>query len=410
LPEPVAPARPVAVAGGGTGQRWVEEGPVELADASRVAVELAPSEPSRGDAEIIWDDVPAETAPRSGAGHVPGRPGGGNGGIARTPVARSPQQDAREAPAPGTTGPARKKGPRKAESARRQEGRSEGGGIAVGSPDAARTSRPAAARSRVPEAVEPAPARPAEGRRRNLHRWLVVLIPLLVVATVAWRVRQQHRQEYPLLAEKGRTEGIPALEEGDFVKANQLLAVAKSAVDALGGNVEDADQIRNAADEARIFVELIPETPEELLAQAGRDDPLTWESRFNTLYKGRSIIIDSWVTFAPSSGGAEPVEILYKVLPPGEASDFRDGKNARPDQICSIDLTGFRLFELAPPSVGDRVIFGARLASFKYDNEKGGWLIRFEPKSGVIITHTKALEAIGWRSSTDGDPPREGQP
>ena len=29
------------------------------------------------------------------------------------------------------------------------------------------------------------------------------------------------------------------------------------------------------------------------------------------------------------------------------------------------------------------------------------WVIRLEPKSGVFITHTKALEAIGWQSGPE---------
>jgi hypothetical protein len=237
-----------------------------------------------------------------------------------------------------------------------------------------------------------------------------VLIPLLVVATVAWRYRQQRRKEYPLIAERGRAEGIPALDQGNFDKANQLLSLAKSAVDALGGAIDDADAIRTAADEARIFVDLVPQSPEDLLAEAGRSDPLTWESRFETLYKGRSIFIDSWITYEPKPGSSEAYEILYKVLPPGEASSFRDGKNARPERVCMIDLGGFALFELARPGLGNRVIFGARLESFKYDSEKDSWTIRFEPKSGVFITHTRALEGIGWRSGPEGDEPREGQP
>ena len=70
---------------------------------------------------------------------------------------------------------------------------------------------------------------------RTLNRWLLVIVPFLVIATVAWRYRQQLRQGYPAIVEKGRTEGITALEEGDFDKANQLLSAARSAVDGLGG-------------------------------------------------------------------------------------------------------------------------------------------------------------------------------
>ncbi len=230
-----------------------------------------------------------------------------------------------------------------------------------------------------------------------------MVVPLLILLTVAWRYWQYRRAEAPLIAELGRTEGIPALEEGNFDKAFQRLAAARAAVDSLGGAVEGADEIRNAADEAAIFVDLIPQTLEDLLAEAGRTPADAWSSQFKTLYKGRSIIIDSWVTAKPDSAPGSGYEILYRVLPPGQPSNFVEGGGSRPDRRGRIDLTGFKLFELADPSVGDQVIFGARLASFDYDRESNEWVIRLEPKSGVFITHSKALQSIGWRLTPEAE-------
>ena len=106
-----------------------------------------------------------------------------------------------------------------------------------------------------------------------------------------------------MIAETGRIEGIPALEEGNFDKAYQLLSAAKSAVDALGGAVDGADEIRNAADEAAIFVDLSPQTLEEMLEEAGRTDPDSLgRPSSDALYKGRAILIDSTITEAPGRG------------------------------------------------------------------------------------------------------------
>jgi hypothetical protein len=235
------------------------------------------------------------------------------------------------------------------------------------------------------------------GRRRSLHRWLLFLVPLLVIATVAYRYHLTQMKKYPEIAEKGRTEGIPALEEGSFDKAYQLLSAAKTAVDQLGGAVTDADEIRNAAREAEIFIKLLSESLEELLAEAGRTDPLTWATRFDTYYKGRTILVDSWVTAKPGAGGSDRYDLLYRILPHGETRNFQEGGESRPDRIGAIDLTGFQLFELGDPAAGARVTFGAQLAGFKYDADRDLWVVQLEPKSGVIITHTKALEAMGWR-------------
>jgi len=236
-----------------------------------------------------------------------------------------------------------------------------------------------------------------------------VVVPLLVIATIAWSIRRQTVQEYPLKAERGRTDGIKALEEGNFDKAFQLLSAAKSAVDALGGAVEGADEIRNAADEAAIFIDLLSQPLEDLLAEAGRSDPLSWATRFDTLYKGRTIVVDSWITAVPEPAASGGYDLEYRILPPGQASNFRDRGDSRPDRVGVIDFAGFQLFELARPRAGRRVTFGARLSGFRYDGDRDLWVIRLEPKSGVFITHTKALEAIGWQDRSEGVEPEEGQ-
>jgi hypothetical protein len=145
-----------------------------------------------------------------------------------------------------------------------------------------------------------------------------------------------------------------------------------------------------------------------LLAEAGRTDKLTWATRFDTLYKGRTIVVDSEITAEPEPGGTTGYDILYRVLPPGEANNFREGDVSRPDRIAMIDFTGFQLFELATPSVGNRIPFGARLAGFKYDEDRDLWVIRLEPKSGVFIKHTKALETIGWQTGSEVPAAEEG--
>jgi hypothetical protein len=98
------------------------------------------------------------------------------------------------------------------------------------------------------------------------------------------------------------------------------------------------------------------------------------------------------------------------VFPPGGTSTFNEQKDAPPDRFGVIDLTGFQLFELARPRKGDHVTFGARLASFQRDPADKFWRVGLEPDSGVYITHTKALEAIGMTGGAQGDVPLESQP
>jgi hypothetical protein len=264
---------------------------------------------------------------------------------------------------------------------------------------------------------DPGPAAPAllepradPRRRLRLSGLVFLLVPLLFIAAVALRSWMSRRQEFPLIAERGRTEGIPALKEGHFDQAYQLLSAAKTAVDALGGAVEGAEQIREAANEAALYVDLASSSMEEMLQEAGRTEPDAWAARFETLYKGRSILIDSRIQAVPASGGPAGYLLDYRVFPPGEATHFL-AVGAPPERYAELDLAGFELLELGPPrSVGDRVIFGARLDSMRYDSESKRWVVRLEPKSGVIIVHPEALQAIGWPVPKEIDEPMEGRP
>lgn len=231
-------------------------------------------------------------------------------------------------------------------------------------------------------------------RRRNPLIFLAV--GMLVAGTVGYRLWRSKFQDFPRIAEVGRTRGLEALDAGDFDTAHQLLSEAKRAVDSLGGAVEGAAEIRHGAEEAALFTSECPDSLETILANAS-PDPDEFESRFATMYKGRAVLFDADVVAVPSASGSGRYELSYLVFPPGEA--------ARPSRTGFIDLTGFKLFESTQPRKGDHVLFGARLASFRYEN--GLWLIGLEPDSGVFLTHPRALEARGFPSSDEsvGDEP-----
>ena len=215
---------------------------------------------------------------------------------------------------------------------------------------------------------------------------------MLAVGTLAFRSWRQRRESLPQVARIGQTEGIAALEEGKFDHAYQLLSEAKAAVDGLGGAVDGAEEIRHAAEEASIFVNLLTDSLESLLDEAARTSPQAWADKFDTMYKGRAVLIDATITATPDTAGSSRYELDYLVLAAGQG--------AREDRYARIDLTGFEVITLAGHKEGDQVVFGARLAAFQYDAEDKEWRIRFEPKTGVSIKHFKALESMGWPSGS----------
>ena len=92
---------------------------------------------------------------------------------------------------------------------------------------------------------------------------------LVVAGTVAIRSWRTRRQELPRIAELGRVEGLPALDEGKFDRAYQLLSEAKRAVNELGDAFQGASAIKQGADEAAIINQLVPESLEDA-ARRGR--------------------------------------------------------------------------------------------------------------------------------------------
>jgi hypothetical protein len=244
--------------------------------------------------------------------------------------------------------------------------------------------------------------------RQRLTAWvrkwrnplLFLGVVLLIAVTVGFRQWRQYRQDLPRVAALGRVDGLAALDEGEFDKAHQLLSRARHAVDALGGAVEGAAEIRQGAAEAEILVSLVPDRLETILDAAGRSDPKEWPRQFATLYKGRSIVVDAHIIATPETLGQPRYELDYQVLPDGEGKPLR---------VARIDTTGFQLFALAGPKVGDQVTFGARLAAFTYDDQAQEWRIALEPRSGVYLTHPRALEALGWPSFAE-TPAKEEEP
>ena len=372
LPEPVppvgaSPPRPYPVRNSGG---WDDDAPIELTDLppGAVATEDVPGGDLPG---IEWDETPAETSPRRAARVAPEDLAAGEIEAARAKAARRPEP----APIREEVRPAR--------------------------------LRPTTAPPPTSTHVEPRlRARARTGPRPAL---IFAMLALVIAASVGFRSWRNFRAGYPLIAERGRSEGIPALERGDFDLAYQLLSAARSAVNALGGAFEGAAEIQHAADEAAVFNDLCPEPLEELLQQAGRASAQgDWETNFEKLYKGRYFLFDTTVIATPADGGR--YEIAYTVFPAGEASRFGDGNLPLPDRYARIDLSGFRLFEQADTKKGSRIAFGARLRSIDYESEAKQWVVHIEPEGGTFITHTEALRAIGWPSLQMVELPKEDEP
>lgn len=370
LPEPPTPTD----SPGRTRTASRRPAPQPVADES-IEYQPAPVQVEHQDAaEIVWDDeLPTATADLAPDDEIPAE--------YRTP----------RAPEPPASRPVRRERP--APAARPVPSRRPSRVDAVevpspeGSPPVSRRPPPA---SEPPLTRDPAPRKIEipETRRRRPRLGLVIVGALLLAGgTAAFRLWQAHLESLPAEAEENWNTGLAALDAGDFDAARQSLNRAVSAFDRLGGRDPRTPEARQLAREAAIFADALNVSLEDLISEAARqDDPERWTSRFDTLYRGRSLIIDTTIEATPPAG-AEPGQysLSYRVLL---------GRGPRPARSGRIDLAGFRLFNDQKLAPGDPVLFGARLAGVVLDGRE--WLIRLESDSGVLITRFDALQRADW--------------
>lgn len=265
-----------------------------------------------------------------------------------------------------------------------------------------RRPRPAPASASIPIPAEEPETESVGGADllETLARYrmpLTVLFVMALVGVTVYLVMLRSRyQEYPRIIERAETEGIAALTEGKFDLANRLLSEALPALDALRDyNPEVAGEVRQAAAESALIVDLLGPSIEDLVEEAARyRPPEDWPDYFDAVYGGRAIVVESEVL--PGLGASGSSTLGYRIL---------TGVGPTPDRTARFDLDGLEI--LSQPLAEDgRVIFAARLESVDLDDRTGQWVVRFLPDSGVWMTRYEVLVRLGW-PRPDEDPSRE---
>lgn len=372
LPEPPAPASPKPSPESAAARAVEDDSPVALSDAwpSKPGRAAAETEDDEADGEIEWFDEP-EAEPAAGAAPEPPRRKGPT-----ADPADLADEEIRKAGAAGRAKPRRGASNRPRPDPRKP----------------AVEDDPGEADADEPKVVLRTRVRP----KRNLLIFAGVI--LVVVSTVAYRSWRTARQDLPRVAALGKSDGLAALDAGNFDAARQILLPARSAVDSLGDQSPEADAVRQGAQEVEIFTQLCPSTLEEILEEATRAEPDEWPDRFKKLYKGRTVLIDTQVVAVPDTQGRGSHELAYRI--------FAAGEGEKPRGSAKIETRGFRLFDQTKPRVRDRVTFGAKLTSFSYDTESQTWRVGLEPESGVVIVHRQAIESLhpaGFADAAEGE-------
>jgi hypothetical protein len=183
-------------------------------------------------------------------------------------------------------------------------------------------------------------------------------------------------------------EGQRALAAGNFNLAlgefNAALDLRDRQPDLLASKQQrDLIQLQRQSDLlARLHNQPLQELLKEALLTPRAEE---WTLRFETVHKGRSVLLDDVVRRDAASGRL--VLACY---------ELRAG-----DEKAFVYLDDLKILQMMPLEPRRRLIFGGRLKSAARE-ERGAWVFHFEPESGVLLTDADAAAAC-WPTPLDAE-------
>jgi hypothetical protein len=174
-------------------------------------------------------------------------------------------------------------------------------------------------------------------------------------------------------------DGRKLLAEGSFHSAQRQLsaavALADRRPDALApAGRRDLLQLQRQADLlARLSAASLQEVVQDAALTRSEDE---WRDKFAAVYRGRAVLFDDVVR---RDALGRPALSYYEVRAGGETA-----------RVALEDVNALRELPLERPR---RMLFGARLESVARE-DGGGWVVRFDPDGGVLLTDRGAAAAV----------------
>jgi hypothetical protein len=235
----------------------------------------------------------------------------------------------------------------------------------------------------------PAPtARPEDEGQRTTDKSRLLLpvvlfsLSLVLAAGVLWWARGPGSGKKPAGGsdlDEVRTRivaGAKALGEGNSQLAVDELEVARQLVRRHPHLVSkgEARQLAQLHNQATLLADLLTESLGELLSRAVGLEEREWQAVFQRRYSGKAVLFDAEVR----RDGAGQYQLGYRLW-----------AGLEPGRAAIEDLTLLANLPLEKPQ---RLLFGARLAAIRRE-PPGIWVVRFDPGSGVLLTHAGAVTA-----------------
>lgn len=215
---------------------------------------------------------------------------------------------------------------------------------------------------------------------------MAALVTLAVVLTAfAWLLPSLIRQKPIPANPSGVVEEVRAhvmsakraLAEGKYHQALKEIDAAKDLSDRTPNALDRYERSRfeQLHRQCDLLEHLLDLPLHEIVIQASSAPEGEWPTRFADRYQNRSVLFDDLVR---QDAFSQPMLSTYEVR--------LDDEKVR---LAVDELTLLRRLPLEPPR---RLFFGARLA--KVSREPGGWVIHFDPDSGVLLTDPDAALCV----------------
>jgi hypothetical protein len=164
--------------------------------------------------------------------------------------------------------------------------------------------------------------------------------------------------------------GRQQMRQGNFRLASSELQAARGMRDEQPDLLDIAQlrQLEQLARQADLLADLLTEPLEEILRHAAGVRDKEWQLDFDQRHRGKSVVLDTPVRRSIEGR----LELGYVVLVD--------------QQVAQVRVENLTLLSQFPVKDGQRLIFGARLDSMKLQDGGRGWVVRFQPESGVLIT------------------------
>jgi hypothetical protein len=202
----------------------------------------------------------------------------------------------------------------------------------------------------------------------------VVIVAFIVVLGQLGRPAAPRRDELTGRLAAGRK----ALAEGNFHAAVEHLKAARELHGANPGLLpaSEARHLDQLYRQAALLDDLLSEPLGEIVLKAAGQADAEWQADFDRRYQGKAVVFEAWLRWDAAAG---KFQLEYPILAGGEA--------------VRLDWGNFHLFQRVPPLENPQlVLFGARLAGIRRAS-RGGWVIQFQPDSGVFLTDPGAAGA-----------------